>query len=205
MLRLLGDEELRSHLQDLPRPAWKVDSRGGKNLMPAEIRRCCGAPVPPRIMILRDSDRCAPESPEGKDVRDLRELCEQANIPCWILRKREIENYLPTCLLVRRIKDGQPMTQVFEAWRWLSDEQKDFLDLKKGLLGNKDAAYAGLLADLPGDHRATLENGGFGPKVGADLWGRAANNDAALNADDLRQRDGIGELDQLLAKMREQL
>lgn len=209
VIRELGDDELKKHLFELERPAWRLDSRGGKSKMQDEIKRASASPVLPRLMVLCDSDRCSPSSAETEDVRSLREACASAGVPCWILQKREMENYLPACLLEHRTKPGQPLTHVFAAWCRLDERQKDFLDLKEGLKTKKgrpiDRDYEDMLSNLSTEDRAVLERGGFGSKVGSDLWGQAWKGKAQVTALDLQERDHKGELGRLLDELRKQL
>lgn len=210
ILFTLGDEQLKAHVFDLAKPPWKIDSRGGKAKMVEQVHDAFAKRVPPRLFVVRDSDRCAPSTSKPQDAVELEQICRNAGIGCHVLEKREIENYLPECLLQRRTNDGPPMTDVFEVWQRLDNDQKNFLDLKKGLKPSKEGAslpedYSALFSGLPDEDRRVLAAGGFGPKVGAVLWQEAVENPSLLTAQALRARVGGQELDDLLDDLRDQL
>ena len=80
-------------------------------------------------------------------------------VPCWVLAKREAENYLPRILL-EKWKDhrNSEHAELVDAWDQLTDDQKDFYDMKKG-----SGIEAELFQDLsPTDSRVLSR--GFGPE-----------------------------------------
>ena len=144
----------------------RLDSVGGVGQMTQEVERRAHAAAPyrPRLAAVIDSDRKGPGDSESENARRLRETCDRHELPCWVLAKREAENYLPRVLLGARPNAGAEHARKVDAWERLSDDQKDFFDMKNGLPEPPTAIEEDLLADLPGDDRETLAKG-FGPNV----------------------------------------
>ena len=135
--------------------------------MPREVeRRATAVPHRPRLVAVIDSDRKHPGDSESRDARRLRATCEEHGLPCWVLAKREAENYLPRVLLAARPNAGVEHLRKVEAWERLSEEQKDFFDMKRGLPGAPTAIEEDLFANLAHGDRETLVSG-FGPNVHA--------------------------------------
>ena len=161
-------EELDKSLHDL----WKlqgepirIDSVGGKGQMPQEVeRRRSGRPYRPRLVAIVDSDRKSPDDDANSDARRLHRICEKWNLPCWILAKREAENYLPRVLLLARRNAGEDHERQVEAWDKLSDTQKNFFDMKRGLPDTLSETEQKLFDGLSLTDRTALSNG-FGPNV----------------------------------------
>lgn len=143
----------------------QVDSTGGIGELPEEIeRRCQGRAVRPRLVVVVDSDRKAPDMDESPEARRVRKVCEAYGVPCWVLAKRESENYLPRALLDGRRNAGLEHARRVGAWDRLNELQKDFFDMKEGLASNPTAAEEELFEDLPTEDVRTLGTG-FGPNV----------------------------------------
>ena len=92
----------------------------------------------------------------------------QHHLPCWILAKREAENYLPRSLLSARPNVGADHRRRVEAWNRLTDDQKNFFDMKDGLPEILSAEEEKLFDRMSATDRATLSTG-FGPKRGRVL------------------------------------
>lgn len=72
----------------------RFDSVGGADRMAGEVEnRTAGVPYRPRLVAVIDSDRKAPGESESGNARRLRKTCDKHGLPCWILAKREAENY----------------------------------------------------------------------------------------------------------------
>jgi len=147
-----------------PAPA-RIDSVGGKGQMVSEVVKLKGIMPRPRYMVIVDSDRHGSGSSPSQDATRLKGACDAQGIPCWILAKREAENYLPADLLDLRPNSGQEHRLRVEAWAKLTDEQKDYFDMKEGLPQNPDPVEEELFRDLGDGSRVRL-SGGFGEKVG---------------------------------------
>ena len=112
----------------------RFDSVGGKGQIPNEVLRRIGAvPHRPRLVTIIDSDRKTPAAKLGSDARKLRRICDRNHVPCWILERREAENYLPKALLIARPNTGEEHRLKVAAWERLSDDQRNFIDMKRGL------------------------------------------------------------------------
>ena len=130
-------EELDKPLHDLwkrPGEPVRIDSVGGKGQMRQEVEhRTSGKPYRPRLVAIIDSDRKSPDADASQKAKQLHSACVQWNLPCWILAKREAENYLPRVLLLAWQDAGEGHKQRVDAWGRLSDDQKNFFDMKHGL------------------------------------------------------------------------
>ena len=143
----------------------QFDSVGGKGQMPQEVeKRRARVPYRPRLVAVIDSDRKGPGDSESRSARRLRETCDKHGLPCWVLAKREADNYLPRALLGARPNAGAEHAGKVDAWEKLSDDQKDFFDMKNGLPEPPTTIEENLFANLPHDARGTLAKG-FGPNV----------------------------------------
>ena len=177
----------------------RIDGPGGVGQMQAEVeRRTRDLPYRPRLIAIVDSDRKAPGDAEGDAARRLRQYCESACVPCWVLAKREAENYLPRILLNARQDVGADHARRVEAWDELDALQKDFFDMKSGLPEDPSDTEQALFEGLSAAARRTLSRG-FGRDVHA-CWG-IWNVQAGA---ELRQRGG-GDLDHGLRLIRREV
>ncbi|MCY4170279.1 MAG: hypothetical protein OXE59_10440 [Bacteroidetes bacterium] len=112
-----------------------------------------------RLIAIADSDKKSASDPESNSAQGLRKFCEAENISCWILAKRAAENYLPS-ILIKQFKpnDQRHLTKI-EVWEKLSDEQKDFYDMKNGLPHNRDDTIYPLFQDISDADYCILEEG----------------------------------------------
>ena len=90
---------------------------------------------------------------------------------CWVLAKREADNYLPRILLNARQDAGADHTRLVEAWDRLNDDQKNFFDMKNGLPAAPSAIEQALFDGLPAADQTILSQG-FGTDVYTcwNLW-----------------------------------
>ena len=147
----------------------RFDSVGGIDQMPQEVeRRTRAVPYRPRLVAVSDSDRKGPGDSESGKAQRLRETCDRHDLPCWVLAKREAENYLPQVLLAARPNTDQRRV---EAWGRLDDVQKDFFDMKDGLPEALSTIEEALFNDLSDADREILSTG-FGRHVHEcwNLW-----------------------------------
>ena len=143
----------------------RFDSLGGAGQMPDEVeRRTRGKPYRPRLVAIIDSDRKGPNDTDSAAARALRRQCETLGVSCWVLAKREAENYLPRILLGERQDAGADHDQLVEAWDRLNDDQKNFFDMKNGLSEAPSAIEQALFDGLSSDDQTILSRG-FGPNV----------------------------------------
>ena len=175
-------------------------SVGGAGQMPQEVERRTGeVPYRPRLVAVIDSDRKGPGDSESGDARRLRETCERHGLSCWVLAKRAAENYLPRVLLGERPNTGAEHARTVGAWARLSDDQKDFVDMKRGLPETPSAIEDNLFDDLPEADREILA-AGFGPNV-HECWSVWHVREVG---DELRTR-GRGDLEHGIELIRREL
>lgn len=143
----------------------RLDSVGGTGQMPDEVdRRVQRVPYRPRLVVIGESDREGPNDNASVAARILQRRCVAVGVPCWILAKREAENYLPGILLAERPDAGADHARRLEAWDRLNDDQKDFFDMKNGLSQSPSACEEALFDGIAPMDRTILSNG-FGPNV----------------------------------------
>lgn len=112
----------------------RIDSVGGVGQMREEVKgKIEKQSYRPRLVAIADSDKSAPSAQLNDDAQKLRATCEEHNVPCWILAKRASENYLPRILLMAWKPNNLEQVRKVEAWSRLSEDQKDFYNMKKGL------------------------------------------------------------------------
>lgn len=158
-----------SRLWRRPGNPIKLDSLGGLGEMPVEIeRRAQIEKFRPRLVVIVDGDRRFPAAEEPPRVKAVRKACEANGVACWILAKRESENYLPRALLDGRRNGGTDHVLRVDAWDDLTDTQKDFYDMKEGLPDRPSEGEAALFEDLKLGNREVLSSG-FGRNV-ANRW-----------------------------------
>ncbi len=143
----------------------RVDSVGGSGQMQQEVqRRAEKSARPCRLVVVVDSDREGPEAPPSSVARKLGGVCEEHGVPCWILAKREAENYLPRALLEARPDTGPADAERVEAWDRLDEDQKDFFDMKDGLSNQPSATEESAFRGIsPADRQILSE--GFGEQL----------------------------------------
>ncbi len=163
----------------------RIDSVGGTGQMPDEVEhRMQGKPHPPRLVAIIDSDRKGPGDTESDAARKLRRKCQTLGVSCWVLAKREAENYLPRILLDERQDAGGDHARLVDAWDRLNEDQKDFFDMKSGLPEAPSGIEKELFDGLSSVDRTTLSRG-FGPNVYKcwTLWGVQAKNELRGQSD----------------------
>ncbi len=157
----------------------RFDSLGGTGQMPEEIeRRTQRQQYRPRLVVVIDSDRKGPNDTDSAKAAELRHKCEELNVSCWVLAKREAENYLPRILLSQRQDVGADHAQLVQAWDRLNDAQKNFIDMKDGLPEALSAIEHELFDGLSSTDREILSKG-FGQDVYKcwTLWQGQAKNE----------------------------
>ncbi len=151
-------------LWDRPGAPIRFDSLGGRGQMRREVENRTRGTPRPRLVAVIDSDRKGPGDAESPVARRLRATCEEQGLSCWVLAKREAENYLPRSLLRERPNVGDSHHRRVEAWDRLTSGQKDFFDMKQGLPETPSATEQELFDGLSDTDREILAEG-FGPNV----------------------------------------
>ena len=122
------DEPL-SRLWDRPTDPIRFDSVGGKGQMAQEVKNRTRGPRPTRLVAIVDSDRKGNNDQPSGEARALRRVCENNGLSCWVLAKREAENYLTRSLLNARPNTDTDHRQRVATWDRLSDDQKNHFDM----------------------------------------------------------------------------
>ncbi|NJL59647.1 MAG: hypothetical protein HC887_08375 [Desulfobacteraceae bacterium] len=67
----------------------------------------------------------------GDTQKKIKIECEKRKIPCHILEKRMIENYIPNRIFQEIAKKTHPIQRKkIEEWEKWSDDKKDFEDIR---------------------------------------------------------------------------
>ena len=130
VIEFLGSQELNKFLDNVP-DALNFDGGGGNGEIPkvldeyVESAKKSNHPV--RIVAFTDSDKLFPGD-KSKDAQKVKEVCSTHDVPCMLLQKRTIENYIPDEVLQA---GGNNPTQVAALLR-LTPLQRDHFPMKKG-------------------------------------------------------------------------
>ena len=152
--------------------AIRLEHAGGAGQMPRAVeRRTNSSPEGARLVVLRDSDKKVPDGEESGEVKTLRRVCEQEGVALWVLAKREAENYLPRVLLDARSGAGMEHSRRVAAWDRLTEDQKDYLDMKNGIGDDLSLPEEAFFANIPPEDRTMLKSG-FGERLHAcwSVW-----------------------------------
>lgn len=84
-----------------------------------------------RLFVLIDSDRKSKAADLPPAQTKIQNLCTKSQVPIHILLKHEMENYLPEAFLAEIAGSSEFMQEKLESWRALSDERKDFGEMKR--------------------------------------------------------------------------
>ena len=192
------DRSLRQ-LWGRPGAPIRFDSLGGRGQMQREVENRAQGTPRPRLVAVIDSDRKGPGDTESRDARRLRDTCEEHGLSCWVLAKREAENYLSRSLLSGRPNVDDSHDRRVEAWDRLSSDQKNFFDMKRGLSDALSAIEQDLFGGLSDADRQILAQG-FGPNVHEcwTLWHVRGMREELLAR-------GQGDIEQGIALIRKEL
>ena len=190
-------------------PAVDVSGPGGNGEVMKKVQRLCEEARrrdrPARIFVLVDSDGEVPGERKTSPATVL-DGCGSVGVPVHVLRKRTAESYIPdgvwrSLAAAHRATLEGPVAALL----CLGPAQRDHVNLDKGAPWNPtNAAAAALFAGVSAEDERQLT---------ANLKGRGetmrilalVQPEHAPDADDLRARDGAGELDMLLAMIAAEL
>lgn len=146
----------------------EIDSMGGCGQIPQLIDEKIKNIENDQIFVLHDSDRLSPTSKLTKPITNIINKCKILNIETKMLKKREIENYIPDSFLFEKFKKNR---DICEAWRKLSKKQKSHFDFKFGFTGKPHDAeeYIDLFKNL--DYfTVELLRKGFGKDISSEAF-----------------------------------
>ena len=158
-----------SRLWAQPGDPIQIDSVGGVGQMSKVVKERINAkPYRPRLIAVADSDKSGPSAQVNDVAQNLRAACQEHNVSCWILAKRASENYLPRILLMAWKPNNPEHIRKVEAWSRLSEEQKDFYSMKKGLqVDNQNPLFQGM---PQADHEALFDGFVRGREKVSECW-----------------------------------
>lgn len=159
-----------------------------------------------RAVTVTDSDARFPGDQERmKTPLKIDDVCKRHDIPCLVLSKRTIENYIPNEVLQGWA--GEPGNQavmgLVDVVCGLTAEQRDHLPMKKKLPdANKlTSQETELYTSISSQEKNILNNSKLDGEP-IQLFGKYKQY---LTAEGLRKRDGQGELDRLVTMITEEL
>lgn len=154
--------------------------------------------IPARIVVFTDSDGKLPGHVAHKP-KEIEAFCREHNVPCLILNKRAIENYIPDEM--RNFCGSASRLQV-AALLNLTKEQRDHFPIKSGIndFNKLPAEEAAFYASVSDAEKRSLSQG-LGKKVIFLLKDGAS----VLSAEMLRKRDYNGELNKLVQMITDEL
>lgn len=88
--------------------------------------------APVRMICIIDSDKKYPQQ-EYQKIKDITSTCEERKIELFILKKREIENYIPDETLKSWLIKSNRKSEVSHSYFEMSHAQKSYFDMKKGI------------------------------------------------------------------------
>lgn len=188
VLNVLGSPALQDYVNH---GDWiRIDGSGGIGELPKFVRQkrseADQRQLPLRCFVMFDQDGCDSQTLD-KHVRLIKEACDTHAVPYHLLRKRTIENYIPDAAL----EAGGYGREKVAALKRLTREQRDCFKLKRGLQGLQKPQEKTLFADLPEDVCCWLQDG----RECIEVFTPQASG---VTPESLRERDGVGELDQLV-------
>jgi hypothetical protein len=200
ILSVLAPAELKLFLDGCAVSPFRCDSGGGNGELPkiieSHIQEQTAAGQPLHAIVFADSDARFPgHISNGAQV--IADLCATHALPCLILSKRAIENYIPDEVLQGWTDEtsGRAARPLVAALCRLTQAQRDHLPMKKRFpnrfdLPEEEALYEGIdPEDLALMKARSLRD---------DIIELLSTHRQYLSADALRRRDSRGELDQLV-------
>lgn len=121
---------------DHARPRVSFDQGGGNSEIPKLIKERTAAlsrhSVKPRLAVIADSDAKYPGHTPS-DTQRLLDVCATHEIPCHVLEKRAIENYVPDIVLDTIATDRPGLNESVIFIKSLNPVQRDHYPMKTGL------------------------------------------------------------------------
>lgn len=109
---------------------------GGKDEIMKAVKRNSNSKT--RLAVFADSDKVSPDAEIGDTQKKIKIECEKRKIPCHILEKRMIENYIPNRIFKEIAQKADPVQRKkIEEWEKFPDEKKNFGDPKNHFKSRK--------------------------------------------------------------------
>lgn len=198
VLDVLAPNEINEQRRNAPNSIY-YDSPGGIGELPKLVEdyvdRAKNSQIPVRFIVFTDSDGTIPSEIQDNAKR-VRQLCEQENVPYWILNKRTIENYIPDEVLEAWIPSNPDYEKrrLVDSVKRLNSAQRDHYPMKKGLKLSQTSPAVQAFYHGISDADITELSKGFGK----DVIEKLGEFRDVLTPEALRQRDGQNELDHLV-------
>lgn len=178
---------------------WLSIDHGGGSDIEKVVKRSGGRE---RLVCVVDGDWTAPgemPSTEWKFKERLKATCGKLGCALHILFKREMENYLPDDAIKRYLLAKGCRSPEAHVYFTLTEEQKDYFDLKKGLRKRDLKSPIWSMFNVPSTETAASSDGrdpGL-PGFGEEVWEAFKH---VRCRGELESRDRVGEL-KLLVEM----
>ena len=194
VMDFLGSSELTEFRKNLP-DALKFDGGGGNGELPKVLAKyiqeaqTSGHPV--RVVAFTDSDARVPGDISDNAQRAKR-ACIDQNVPCVLLKKRAIENYIPDEIFYTSTSKHKQVAALMD----LTPLQRDHFPLKKGFpndLAQLTQEETVFYASVPASDKETLKNA-----FGTEVIGLLETFKKNLSIVGLQRRDSQGELKQIV-------
>jgi hypothetical protein len=190
-----------------------LETAGGRDAIPQRIERAVNDAEeegrPHRLFVLSDGDARWPgDALPAQKVAAVREACARHGVPHHVWRKRCSENYIPDRVFEAVREDPRSATDVdrFNAFLRRSRTQRDHFPVKDGLKAGErsEAIQAGLYSASEEAELRLLEERLL-PKRPRPLVLLHNQRREAFTDEGLRERDGEGELEDLLHAIAQEL
>ncbi|HEV7371785.1 hypothetical protein [Arenibaculum sp.] len=205
ILRLLAPEKLRKlRVENNVPDLIEVDGAGGLGEVPKHVRyrteEAAQEGLPIRIAVFTDSDsRYAGH--QDCQVAAVESACQDHGVPCRILKKRSIENYIPDEALLAWAIRNASRQHIVSALIEMPDGIRDYFPIKRGLPAvSPSPDETAFYAPLQEPNRSTLRNG-----LGDIAIACFTDHVSSISAEALRRRDHGGDLDNLVQMIVDQL
>jgi hypothetical protein len=203
VLEFLAPEEVNEQCKNAPE-SIRYDSPGGIGELPKLLadyaKKAREKAIPLRVVVFTDSDGEVPGELH-RNAQLIKDACQVESIPCLVLSKRSIENYIPDEVLDAWLLPNPNYKNhhlFLDAVKRLNPAQRDHYPMKKKYfdISKAQPAVQALYQDVSDvDKREFVNAKGFGD----DVIEKLRDFRDALTPEALRQRDGQGELDRLVA------
>lgn len=200
MIRKLRPRLMR-YLKE-PYVALEIRQAGGIGEIPKELERTASRysrartaqTLPLRVIVMSDSDAELPGHPSSQ-ARKVKAVADSLGAAVHILQKRTIENYLPDNSLGAYAARRPDCRSAVDLIVGLVGPARDHYPLKTGLKQNEiDAAGNMYPAGMP-----------IGVKMGDFISDFLSEFEPHVETHELKKRDGVSELDELLNLIEENL
>ncbi|GIU31934.1 hypothetical protein L2719_07580 [Shewanella schlegeliana] len=145
---------------------WQARGAGGCGDIPKLISKCFDEQVCiSRLLVVNDSDKYNNDYDIPVAQQNIINRAVEKKSAHVMLRKREIENYIPIRVLENMFDPKYPKIEYFKSW---NKEQRDYFDMKKGFQKNcryDDAKYSNIYHGIPNTHLDAFFKSGFGEEI----------------------------------------